>query len=199
MKHGTYANYTIGRCRCEACRTANREYERGRERRAMYGQSLFVPAEPVRARVKLLMSKGMSQDEIARAAGLNDARLSDLMNGHWRTGRPLTRMKRENAERIMAVRKRSPLPGTCVSSRQAPELVLDLMALGYSAAWITRQLGLSYQGRDKLLQHSHRASTYAALVRLHGATAERAPESPEASRSRNFATKRRGAGRRRAS
>lgn len=196
MKCGTYANYTIGKCRCEECRRANREYERGRTRREIEGRSHFVPAGPVRERVHFLMRQGMSQDEIARAAGLDDARLSDLMNGHWRTGRPLTRMKRENAKRIMAVRKRKPLPGTLVSSALAPQLVLDLMALGYSAVWISERIGLSYQGRKKLLQYRHRASTLAALVRLHGATAERAPESPEASRSRNFAAKRRGASRR---
>lgn len=196
MKCGTYANYTIGKCRCEECRRANREYKRGRTRREIEGRPHFVPAEPVRERWLKLRELGMSDDEIERAAGIDDKVSDALFHKHWRTGKPVQRMKRENAERIMAVRKRKPLPGTVMSSAIAPQLVLDLMALGYSAVWISERIGLSYQGRDRLLQYSHRASTLAALVRLHGSTVERAPESPEASRSRNFAAKRRGIGRR---
>lgn len=196
MKCGTYANYTIGKCRCDECRRANREYERARTRREIEGRSYFVPAEPVRQRWLKLRELGMSDDEIERAAGIDDKVSDALFHKHWRTGKPVQRMKRENADRIMAVRKRKPLPGTLLSSHIAPELVLDLMALGYTAPWICEHIGLSYQGRDRLLQRSHRASTLAALMRLHGSTAKRAPESPEASRSRNFAAKRRGIRRR---
>lgn len=185
--HGTYAKYVLELCRCEPCTRANREYMRDREERQRNGTSLFVPAEPVRERVRRLVALGMTHDEIARVAGLNDCRLSDLMTGHWRTGRPLTRMKRENAERIMAVQTRNPKPGANVTMTDAPEMVLDLMEMGYSAPWIAHSIGLSYQGRAALLRTSHRASTYTALKRLHSTTTTPAPTSPEASRSRNFA------------
>lgn len=186
MKHGTNACYRVDRCRCELCREAATKHERNRRRLALYGQSKFVPAEPVRARIKRLMALGMSQDEIARAAGLNDARISDLMTGHWRTGRPLTRMKRENAEAIMAVNHRHILPGTVIDT-DAREMVLDLMAMGYSAAWIAQRLGMSYQGRGAMLRKRHRAGTYAKLRALYRNTKSPAPVSPQASRSRNFA------------
>jgi hypothetical protein len=194
MTHGTNVAYTTHGCHCNECRRANREYERARTRRAIQGRSLFVPAEPVRARVLALRLHGMSDDEIARAAGLNDARLSDLMCGHWRTGRPLTRMKRENADAIMAVTHRAPALGTYIAVRDFPGMTLDLMALGYSAAWIARHLRMSYQGRASLLRTRVKASTYVAMVKLHGATAFPAPESAEATRSRNFAVATRGHG-----
>jgi hypothetical protein len=158
-----------------------------REKRKREGWSLFVDAEPVRARVRWLKAHGMSDDEIARAAGLNDARLSDLMTGHWRTGKPLTRMKRENADAIFAVKRRKPNARTYIDTPDFPDMALDLMALGYSGRWITDRLGLSYQGLDRLMDKRHTAAVYVAMKRLHGETVERAPESPQASRSRNYA------------
>jgi hypothetical protein len=29
LKHGKYSTYVLEKCRCEECRTANREYKRG--------------------------------------------------------------------------------------------------------------------------------------------------------------------------
>lgn len=200
MTHGTYRAYVVDHWRCDECRRANREYERNRTRREAYGKSFFVPAEPVRQRVRDLMALGMSQDEIARAAGLNDCRLSDLMTGHWRTKRPLTRMKRENAEAIMSVRQRKPLPGTVVDVPKVRGMVLDLMALGYTPPWIARQIGRSYQGRADLMRATHQAGTVAALLRLHGSVVTMAPLTPESARARNFALAQLGrTGRRKAS
>lgn len=187
MRHGTSVNYATGGCRCEECRRAHRESDHARNRRTMCGTSLFVPADPVRERVRALIAYGMSQDEIARAAGLDDSRLDNLMGCHWRTGRPITRMKRENAARVMAVKARKPLLHTVVDIPESRDLVLDLMAMGYSAMWIARSLGMSYQGRGKLLKTTHHMITHAKLRRLYRQTRHPAPTSPVASRSRNFA------------
>jgi hypothetical protein len=62
--------------------------------------------------------------------------MQNLMRTHWRTGKPVKRIKRETAEAIMAVRTRSLRPGTYVTKLDAVSLVLDLMSLGYSGAWI---------------------------------------------------------------
>jgi len=103
-------------------------------------------------------------------------------------------MKRENAEAIMAVTRRAPALGTYITARNFPGMTLGLMALGYSAMWIAGRLGMSYQGRGALLRTRVRASTYVAMVPLHGATAYPAPPSAGAARSRNFAVATRGHG-----
>lgn len=84
MKHGTYVTYAAHGCRCEDCRKANRDYERARARRNLYGQSLFVPAEPVRQRVLSLKTRGMPENEIERAAHIDDKVIEALLRKHWR-------------------------------------------------------------------------------------------------------------------
>jgi hypothetical protein len=187
MMHGTYVAYVCHTGRCDLCRKVNNEYAVKLARRNAYGRSTLVDAEPVRERVNHLMRNGMNGHEIMRAAGVSHHTMQNLMRTHWRTGKPVKRIKRETAEAIMAVRTRSLRPGTYVTKLDAVSLVLDLMSLGYSGAWIVAQLGMSYQGRARLLKTHWRTGNYAKLVRLHGATAQRAPESPQASRSRNFA------------
>jgi hypothetical protein len=187
MTHGTYVAYVCHKCRCDECRKANNEYAVKLARRNAYGRSTLVDAEPVRERVNHLMRHGMNGHEIMRAAGVSHHTMQNLMRAHWRTGKPVKRIKRETADAIMAVRKHSLRPGTYVTRLDAVPLVLDLMSLGYSAAWITRELGMTYQGRGLLLKTHWRAGNYAKLVKLHGSTADRAPDSPQATRSRNFA------------
>lgn len=46
--HGTRARYSFGRCRCDACRTANRDYERARQAKAL--EAVSGVAAPVGAR-----------------------------------------------------------------------------------------------------------------------------------------------------
>ena len=184
--------YVVGKCHCPACREAYRVARLDSEKRKREGRSLFVPAGPVRERWMLLRSKGMSNNEIERAAGLDHKVSRDLLNRHWRTGKPITRINRVTAEAVMAVRRRAPRAGTYVTAPDFPSMTLDLMALGYSAAWIAARLEMSYQGIEALMRQSVKASTYAKMVRLHGSTVTRAQESPEASRSRNYAAKRTG-------
>lgn len=187
MTHGSYVTYNVHKCRCPECREANRVMAENRTRRAMYGRSWFVPTDPVRKRWQQLRDLGMNDDEIERAAGVSHHTSHNLFRGHHRTGLPVTRMKRETAERIMAVRHRALKPGQYIDAPGFPELTLDLMEMGYSAAWIARRIGRSYQGRGRLLATRVKAETYAALKRLHDSTTTAAPESSEASRSRNFA------------
>lgn len=191
MTHGTRVMYVIGKCRCDECREGNRIAQADSERRKREGRSLFVPAEPVRQRVRKLYELGMTENEVERAANLDDKVLEAMFRKHWRTGKPVQRMKRENAERIMAIRKRSLLPGNYGHFLDFRGMALDLMALGHTAPWICQQLGLSYQGRAVLLSPNHTVQTYARMRRLHGATVDRATNSPEASRSRNFAIRER--------
>jgi len=164
--------YVAGKCRCDECREANRIGHAVGEKLKREGRSMFVAAEPVRKRWMYLRGRGMSNDEIERAAGLDDKVSHDLLIGHWRTGKPLTRINRFTAEKIMALNHRSLLRGTCIKAPDLREMTIDLMSLGYSGAWIADQLGMSYQGQAPLLRHTVRAGTYAKMLELHGSTIE---------------------------
>ena len=172
MRHGTNVAYVIDRCRCDECRRANREYERARIRRNLYGTSLFVPAQPVREHVRRLMAAGFSEDEIERAADIDDKVIEALLRKHWRTGKPVNRMKRENAERILAVRHRKPKLGTRVDATPMRQMVLDLMAMGYSVSWIAESIGVLRTNFDPLTATQVRLSTLLKVKRLWDSTTE---------------------------
>ncbi len=202
--HGTNVAYVVHECRCDECRQANREYERARVRRKMYGTLLFVPAEPVRERWLQLRASGMNDNEIERVAGVSHHTSQNLFRGHQRTGKPVQRIKRETAERIMSVDRRDPRPGYHVSTRKVREMCIDLMALGYSRSWIARQIGQSVSNFGVFDRANVRLSTAVAIKRLWESTVEPAPEDTHhqrsaAARSRNFANEWRSRYHRRAS
>lgn len=172
--HGSHSSYVSG-CRCEECRRANRDYARKLRKRRAYGQLDFVDAEPVRERVQELMARGMGVCEIARAAGIHRSTLYALMRAHHHTGRPVSRMKRETAEAIMAIRRRSPQGGWKVGASTTRAATLDLMILGYSMEWIARQVGLTRSNFRPFDRDRVRLSTQRAVLALRDATTEPAP------------------------
>lgn len=71
-EHGTRARYVRGKCRCSACRKANREYARDRDRRQALmrdavttGQDLDVLVAHLEARAERVTDLGR-RDEIVR-------------------------------------------------------------------------------------------------------------------------------------
>lgn len=156
----------MGRCRCDACRAANTEYERQRVRRKAYGTELFVDAEPVRRHVRALLSAGYTVKELERLSGVGHTTLHQLMNHHWRTMRPVTRMRRENAEALMNVRGRSLTPGQRVPSDWCREIVRRWHAAGLSYAEISRVSHLDYQEVCALAHGRRRFVRTSTMVRL---------------------------------
>ena len=194
--HGSYVRYTIAKCRCDACREANRIQRAESERRKREGRSLFVDAGPVRERWMKLRGLGMNDDEIERAAGVSHHTSQNLFRAHQRSGKPVNRMKRETADKIMAVRHRSIKPGQRVPSAKSREYVLDIMALGYSRSWICDHIGVSISNFSVLTAGEVRFSTHEAIHKLWGMTT--APRSERnrfeafaASRARQFSAKHR--------
>jgi hypothetical protein len=172
VNHGTNVAYVVEGCRCEECRQANRAYERARVRRKAQGRSLFVPAEPVRAHWRRLRELGMNDDEIERAAGVSHHTSHNLFRGHWRTGEPVQRVKRETAEKVFAVRHRKPRLGTRVDATPMREMVLDLMAMGYSVSWVAEQIGVLRSNFAPLKAEHVRVSTLLQVKRLWDSTPE---------------------------
>jgi transposase len=141
----SHARYVIGRCRCDACKAANREYERERRRRKAYGRDGMVDAAPVRARLLALYAAGYTTREVERISGVGHTVQYNIVHRHWRTGSPVTRCKRENAEAIMAVRGRNLTPFERVSAGPAIALVRRWMQAGLSGAEVARVSGVDRQ------------------------------------------------------
>ena len=97
--HGRF----VSGCRCRACREANRDYERGRSRRKAYGREMFVDADPVRQHVRWLKGLDYTNREIEHLTGCAHSTMHGLMVAHWRTGKPVKRVNRDFADKVMAL------------------------------------------------------------------------------------------------
>lgn len=124
-------NYVQG-CRCDACREANRTYFHIKQRKDLLievGQdvSYFVEAEPVRRKVRQLMSQGYTMKEICRVSGVTRSSMRSLMNEHPRTGKPVRKCKRETKDAICAIKGRRAI--------RPKELVDGSVAAGHVKEW----------------------------------------------------------------
>jgi transcriptional regulator with XRE-family HTH domain len=84
--HGTRAAYVLNRCRCDACRDANRRYAVARERRltlASFGcaDPLTVEARQVRSHLRFLQRAGVGLRQIAKLTGVSRTTLTQLRSG----------------------------------------------------------------------------------------------------------------------
>lgn len=161
-QHGTYACYTLGSCRCEPCSAAQSAYCRDLARRHAESawdpeRSPFVDAEPVRAHVNGLRDQGMGAKRIAAAAGISNGAMTKLLYGTYATtgtgkgaGRygvgelhrgPSERLRRETAERILAVRLELG-HGSRVDAVGSVRRVRALVALGWSQSKLAARLGV---------------------------------------------------------
>ena len=136
------STYTNRLCRCDACRAAHAKAARDRKRRRLYGRELFVDAEPVRERLRLLYSMGYSERELARM-GIPKSAQGAVCRAHQRTGKPVTRCTRELAERVMAVSGRALSDGQRVPAAPARALVAAWVRDGLTVAAIHRATGVS--------------------------------------------------------
>lgn len=181
-EHGTYSRYTVGGCRCEACRAANREYERARTRRKLYGREALTDAAPVREHVERLHASGIGYREIAELAGVSKSWLYALRVAHARTGEPVRRCSAANARRVLAVRGRALRARTLVPAKPAEVIVKRLVQAGLSVAEIARATGLDRQILDAL-RHGRRervtARTLGLIVKHRDELRNRAPHAIE--------------------
>lgn len=81
--HGTRAKYVVERCRCPACRQANCDYQKRRERRKAYEawgdvEPALVPADEVREHLEFLSSVGIGLRTVARRTSLSRSTLQKL-------------------------------------------------------------------------------------------------------------------------
>lgn len=194
--HGTRSCYTFGGCRCAACRTAVREYERQRRRRLIeeaHGTRppRYVDTAEVRAHIAWLRSEGIGYKRIGRLAGIPSATMGRLA-GYNRGDRPQNRILATSAARILAIRPDlDNLAGSAlIDGAPSGRRLRALAALGWTNTEMGRRIGVTVTNFGPLI---------AGTGKIQAATARRiaalydelhmtpAPDSPGATRARNRA------------
>jgi superfamily II DNA or RNA helicase len=136
-EHGTRHAYAKG-CRCDPCTDANSSYEHARTNGN--GTDL-VDARRARGKVWILRGQGASQKALARAGGVNVKTIAELEQ------EVLTRIRPETEECILAltieeVRKAEKAGRWGGTEPAGPvlQLIDEMVALGWSKAWIAREI-----------------------------------------------------------
>ncbi len=177
--HGTYAAYTLDKCRCISCCAASSAYDSDRLRQQAYGRwDNLLPAQPVRDHVAALRAAGMGAKTIAAAAGVSHGAMSKLLYGT--TGRaPSERISKANRDKILAV----PLPGALdladaarVDSTGTRRRLESLIALGWSVKRLAAEHHLDRQALDAALRWQPvLARTARAVAAMHQQIGDRRP------------------------
>lgn len=153
-QHGTYAAYTLDRCRCLPCTVACSDYTTDLRRRAAYGIDARVDAEPVRQHVLNLKASGVGIKTIAAQTGISTGTLCKLVYGIRRadgTMRPPSkRILRATADRLLAVTPQMAADGARVPAVGARRRVQALMTLGWSRPQIAEHAGVDVQPLRRL-------------------------------------------------
>ena len=136
-------------CRCDACRAANRAYERSTR---LYGfESSFVDAEPVRRHIESLKAKGYTEKELCRVSGVCRSTMRAITTAHHRTGKPVEKVNAEAARKIMAVDgKRRLKAAQLVDARYIRQGLDRAIGAGMSVAAVSRATGINRQTLDRV-------------------------------------------------
>jgi len=144
-EHGTRAAYVSDRCRCAACREANRVVAGQRRRAIAYGGwNPYVAADEAREHVGRLSDVGIGLKQLARLSGVPYSTLSRLMWGHPSHGDPPSeRIRPHTSRHILAVpADQSGLAdGSLVNATGTRRRLQALVAIGWTRADLARELG----------------------------------------------------------
>lgn len=141
-EHGTYACYTLDRCRCEPCCVAVSVYEKDRQRQHAYGRwDNFVDAEPARQHVLWLMTHGMGLKRVVATGAITQGSAWKLVYG--RNGGPVSaRLRKDVAERVLAVQL-DLADGARISGADTARRLQALVANGWSMSKLGMRLGVT--------------------------------------------------------
>ena len=132
--HGSYVKYVQDHCRCDACRHANRTYERERKQRR---EPPYVSAVRARAHIAELAEQGVGLKSIARITGVSHGGLTKLVYGTQ--GRPPSRRIRKSTEdAILSVTPDRAPGGTREPAAPIWKIVDQLLERGWTKVAIGR-------------------------------------------------------------
>lgn len=167
--HGSYVKYVIEKCRCDECRTANKLYERERKARRV---PPYVGASEVRRHLAELSEAGVGLKTVAKRSGVSHGALSKIVYGSTQRG-PSKRVRRETAEKILAVTARDAANRSRIDATRTWEHVETLLARG----WTRAQIGQALCGpQAKTLQLGRETVTAAHARTIEALLDEPVPE-----------------------
>jgi AraC-like DNA-binding protein len=142
-QHGTRAAYVRDRCRCPECTIANTAASNQMHRERTFGRwEPYVDATQARQHIQMLRDVGIGVDQIAKLAGLSSSHLRGLIYPSGRGKPPFQKVRRETAERILAVPAddTSRAANSHVDATGTRRRLQALVAVGWAQAWLAREL-----------------------------------------------------------
>jgi DNA-binding CsgD family transcriptional regulator len=142
-QHGTRAAYVKDQCRCAKCTAVNTAASNEMHRERTFGRwEPYLDSGPTRAHIEDLRAAGIGVDQVAKLAGLSSSHVRGLIYPSS-TGRPpYQRVRRETAERILAVPvdDSSRAANSHVDATGTRRRLQALIAVGWAQAWLAREL-----------------------------------------------------------
>ena len=153
-------------CRCEACRAAHAMAVRAASSRRARVGSFYVDSAPVRDSVRSLVEeRGFSQREVARATGMSQSWVSDMLLGHRSQERDVARVTRETAAAVLGAVGHAWAPGQLVDAGLFREVVLGYLRAGVPPRVVAEACGITERSVGEALSRERvRASTVNALL-----------------------------------
>jgi len=178
--HGNRSTYRFDNCRCLPCRESIRVYDRTARRTKAYGKwQPYADVKPVSDHARALRAAGLTIAHIAAASGVGHAAIGRILTGRDR-GQPVTRVKTETAERVLAVPVPTPTaapPPWNVPAVGTARRIQALMAIGWPLPVIVRHAGLSAANASRLLTREKvTRDTDAAVRRVYEALWNKTPQ-----------------------
>ena len=138
--------YHLHRCGCAPCREAARLREQHRRKQIAYGRydTGLVDLTPVREHIEKLRAYGIGWKRVAELAGLGHTVVETIIYGHKTRGGLNKRVKRETAEKILAVKAipENLRPGALVPAIGAQRRVQALVCNGWSLSQVAKRIGM---------------------------------------------------------
>lgn len=132
---GDRLRYMAG-CRCAACRRANTDYENARAKARKGGDwNGLVPAAAARAHLAELSKHGIGRRTVQDAASVAGSVLVAIIDGSK------TRIRARTERQILAVNTACAADHALIDAGPTWQLLDELTALGYSRAYLARQMG----------------------------------------------------------
>lgn len=137
-EHGTYSRYVRWACRCTLCKDAGRTYRRRLGYDRVNGSQRRIDGTQTRAHIERFLAGGWTQRQIAAAAGLNSATISDVLSGRYAT------VHRDTAAAILNVTldQAPPYQRRVIDALGTRRRLQALMVLGHSMADVARRAGV---------------------------------------------------------
>lgn len=160
QQHGTRARYVGGRCRCSACREANRAYEAQRAKAKIFGDwNGLVSAERARQHLADLSAKGVGRRSVAAACDVSDQILWAIISGDRKQIRARTE------RRILAIDDGARAGKSLIPAGPTWRLLRELLKDGYSKVQLAEWMG--HTRALQINRHRVTAATAANVERMY--------------------------------